>query len=80
LTRLKAEDLPKAGANLKATSQNLLSISAQIETIGHLSKVVLIAGLLLALWGALHSIGAILLAKFIAEGLITDKASAIAQA
>ena len=80
LTRLKAEDLPRAVANLKATSQNLLSISAQIETIGHLSMVALIAGLLLALWGALHSIGAILLAKFIAEGLITDKASAIAQA
>ena len=80
LSVLKAKGLPKAVVNLKMASQNLLSIRAQIGTINHLSEVVLIAGLLVALWGALHSIGAILLANFITKGLISDKASVIVQA
>ena len=80
LARLKSQDLPKAIADLKSTSENLRRISAQVDTVSNVGEVMLFVGLLLALWCIVHSLGALLLARSHAFGLSTDNASAIINA
>lgn len=74
LSRLKTEDLPKAVADLKATSEKLHSVSTQVDIAGNLGVVMLIVGLLLALWCVMHSLGALLLVKSKAFDAVTDVA------
>lgn len=63
LARIKTQDLPKAIADLKSTSENLRSVSAQVDMVGNVGLILLIVGLLLATWCFLHSVGALMLAK-----------------
>ncbi len=80
LARLKTQDLPKAIADLKATSENLRSISAQVDTVSNVGLVMLVVGLLLALWCIVHSLGSLLLVRSHAFGPDADKATAITNA
>jgi ABC-type transporter Mla subunit MlaD len=68
LDRLKSQDLPKAIENLKATSENLRNLSTQVDRISNVGPVLLVVGLLLAVWCFLHSLGALLLAHSYAIG------------
>jgi hypothetical protein len=63
LAQIKAQDLPKAITDLKTTSENLRTISSQIDMVGHGGLILLIIGLLLASWCIVQSLGAIMLAK-----------------
>jgi hypothetical protein len=63
LGRLRTQEMPKAIEDLKATSENLRQISAQIEIVGNLALILLIVGLLLAGWCFLHSVGMLMLAN-----------------
>lgn len=63
LARIKTQDLPKAIADLKSTSENLRSVSAHVDMVGNVGLILLIVGLLLATWCFLHSVGALMLAK-----------------
>lgn len=76
LARLKSQDLPKAIADLKATSENLRSVSTQIDLVGNMRWVTLVVGLLLAWWCIVQSVGTLLLAQSGAFGRETDKADA----
>lgn len=80
LARLKTQDLPKAIAELKATSEKLRSISSQVDTVSYAGVAMLVVGLLLALWCIVHSLGALLLARSFAFGPGMDKATAIINA
>ena len=77
LARLNTQDLPKAVADLKATSKNLRSIRTQIDTVSNVGLVVLACGLLLSLWCIAHSLGAFLLARSHAFSADTEKSTAI---
>ena len=63
LAQLKTQDLPKAIADLRATSVNLSQLSAQVDIAGNVGLALLVVGLLLAAWCFLHSLGALMLAK-----------------
>lgn len=63
LARLKTQDLPKAISDLKATSENLRSISSQVGALPNIGLFALAAGLLLSLWCVAHSLGSLLLAR-----------------
>jgi hypothetical protein len=63
LTRLNTQDLPKAIADLRATSEALRTASAQVDMASNAGTVLLVVGLLLAAWCFVHSIGALLLIK-----------------
>ena len=63
LTRIKTQDLPKAIADLKSTSENLSRVSAQVDTVGNAGLILLIVGILLSVWCFLHSVGALMLAR-----------------
>ena len=76
LARLKSQDLPKAIADLKATSESLRSISTQVDTAGKLGLIMLVVGLLMSLWCIVHSLGALLLARSHAFGPGTDEVAA----
>ena len=80
LLHLKTEDLPKAVADLKATSKGLHIVSTQLKTISQLGVVALMGGLLLALWCAVHSFGALMLARANSFGPSFEKTSASAYA
>jgi hypothetical protein len=64
LGRLNTQDLPKALEELRATSKNLSTINAQVDIVGNVGWVLLIVGLLLAVWCFLNSLGALMLANF----------------
>ena len=80
LARLKTQDLPKAIAELKTTSENLRSISLKIDAVSNLGLIMLVIGLLLALWCIAHSLGALLLARSHAIDSVADKATKIIHA
>ena len=80
LARLKTQDLPKAIAELKTTSENLRSISLKIDAVNNLGLIMLVIGLLLALWCIAHSLGALLLARSHAIDSVADKATKITHA
>lgn len=63
LAQLRSQDLPKAMADLKTTSENLRNIGAQIDMVGNAGLLFLVVGLLLAGWCFLHSLAALMLAK-----------------
>jgi hypothetical protein len=63
LERINAQDLPKAIEELKATSQNLNVVSAQVDLLGKGGVVLLVAGLILAVWCFLNSLGFLMLAN-----------------
>jgi hypothetical protein len=63
LERINAQDLPKAIEELKATSQNLNVVSAQVDMLGKGGVVLLVAGLILAVWCFLNSLGFLMLAN-----------------
>jgi len=63
LGRLRAQDLPKALADLKATSENLQSISKSVNLVGNIGDVLLVIGLLLSLWCFLNSLSTIAMAR-----------------
>jgi hypothetical protein len=71
LAQIKAQDLPKAIADLKTTSENLRAISSQIDMVGNGGLILLIIGLLLATWCMVHSLGVLMLAKSNASELIS---------
>lgn len=56
LAELNAQELPKAVAELKIASENLRTVSTQVEIAGNVGLVLLIAGLLLAGWCFLNSL------------------------
>lgn len=64
LGRINTEDLPKALAELKSTSHNLKIVSAQVGTVSNIGVVLLVAGLLLAVWCFLNSLGSLTLARW----------------
>jgi septal ring factor EnvC (AmiA/AmiB activator) len=76
LERLKSQDLPKAIENLKATSENLRNLSTQVESVSNVGPVLLLVGLLLALWCFIHSLGALLLARSQSFGLGAEPVTA----
>lgn len=65
LEQLKAQDLPKAIADLKTTSENLQSVSMEIDRAGKFGIILLIAGLLMSLWCLLNSLSTIALTSAI---------------
>lgn len=56
LAELNAQELPKAVAELKIASENLRTVSTQVDIAGNVGLVLLIAGLLLAGWCFLNSL------------------------
>jgi hypothetical protein len=68
LGRLKTQDLPKALAALRTTSENLRNMGVQVDIAGSIGMVLLVVGLLLALWCFVSSVGALMLARAIAVG------------
>lgn len=62
LERIKAQDLPKAIAEMKSTSQELTKVSAQVDMVSKGGVVLLGAGLILAVWCFLNSLGMLMLA------------------
>jgi len=72
LVRLNTEDMPKAIADLKTTSTELRNMSTQINALPNVGLAILVAGLLLALWSIVQSIGSLMLAKTDAFDLTTD--------
>jgi len=80
LGRLKTQDLPKALADLKTTSEKLQSISKRVDLVGNIGEVLLVIGLLLSLWCFLNSLSTIALTrsanfKFDRQTSISDKAN-----
>lgn len=63
LARIKTQDLPKAIADLKSTSENLRLVSSQVDSVGNAGLILLIVGILLSVWCFLHSVGALMLAR-----------------
>lgn len=63
LAQLNTQDLPKALEELRTTSKNLSTIRAQVDIAGNAGWVLLIVGLLLAVWCFLNSLGALTLAN-----------------
>lgn len=63
LAALKGLEFPKALANLKAASDNLRTVGAQVDMAGNIGLVLLIAGLLLAGWCFLNSLHMLYLTK-----------------
>jgi ABC-type transporter Mla subunit MlaD len=61
LERIKAQDLPKAIAEMKSTSQELTKVSAQVDMVSKGGVVLLGAGLILAVWCFLNSLGMLML-------------------
>jgi hypothetical protein len=76
LERLKSQDLPKAIENLKTTSENLRNLSTQVDSVSNVGAVLLVVGLLLALWCFIHSLGVLLLARSQAFGLGAEPVTA----
>jgi hypothetical protein len=62
LKRINAQDLPKAIAEMKSTSQELTKVSAQVDMVSKGGVVLLGAGLILAVWCFLNSLGMLMLA------------------
>jgi hypothetical protein len=62
LERINAQDLPKAIAEMKSTSQELTKVSAQVDMVSKGGVVLLGAGLILAVWCFLNSLGMLMLA------------------
>lgn len=56
LAVLKLQELPKAVSELKAASDNLRTVSTQVDIAGNIGVILLIAGLLLACWCFLNSL------------------------
>lgn len=63
LGRLKTQDLPKAIENLRTTSSELSKVSAQVNVVGNIGIVLLIVGLIVAVWCFLNSLGMLMMAK-----------------
>lgn len=61
LSSIKSNDLPKALADLRGTSENLHSVSKQVNVGGSLSKALLVVGLLLAGWCFFNSLSTLML-------------------
>lgn len=61
LGQIKTNDLPKALADLRKTSENLRSVSEQVNVGGSLSKALLVVGLLLAGWCFFNSLSTLML-------------------
>jgi uncharacterized phage infection (PIP) family protein YhgE len=64
LGRINTEDLPNALNELKRTSHSLEIVRAQVDTGSKVGVVLLVAGLLLAVWCFLNSLGALTLARW----------------
>lgn len=77
LGRIKTKDLPKAIEDLKTTSENLRNISAQVDIVGNVGLVLLVVGLLLAVWCFLNSLGSLMLASSKTHGS-KDRTSSLA--
>ena len=73
LARLNTEDMPKAIADLKTTSTELRNMSTQINALPNVGLAILVAGLVLALWCIVHSIGSLMMAKSYAFDHTTDR-------
>lgn len=61
LGSIKSNDLPKALVDLRETSENLRSVSEQVNVGGSVSKALLVVGLLLAGWCFFNSLSMVLL-------------------
>ena len=61
LIRLNEQDLPIAIKNLTATSENLRNLGEQVEMVESIGTIFLVAGLLLAGWCFLNSLGMLVL-------------------
>lgn len=61
LGSIKSNDLPKALADLRETSENLRGVSKQVNVGGSLSKALLVVGLLLAGWCFFNSLSTLML-------------------
>lgn len=68
LSRLKTQDLPKAIADLKTTSENLRNIRAYVDIVGSVGLVLFFVGLLLSGWCFLNSLGTLILVRSQAFG------------
>jgi len=77
LVRVKTQDLPKAVADLKVTSENLRDISARVDMVSNVGLILLVVGLLLAAWCFVSSLGALLLARSLASDLDTATTTVI---
>jgi len=75
LGRLKSNDLPKALVDLRETSDNLRSVSEQVNVGGDIGKALLVVGLLLAGWCFLNSLGTLMLVNSQRAGHITKLVS-----
>jgi hypothetical protein len=64
LGRINTEDLPNALNELKRTSHSLEIVRAQVDTGSKVGVVLLVAGLLLAVWCFLNSLGSLTLARW----------------
>lgn len=63
LTHVKSQDLPKAVADLKFTSEHLRSVSERVDLFGNVGMILFIGGLISSAWCFIHSVGALLLAR-----------------
>lgn len=61
LVRVNSQDLPKAVADLKTTSENLRRISDQVDIVNNVGVALLVVGLLIAVWCFLHSMSTLAL-------------------
>ena len=68
LGRIKSNDLPNALVDLRRTSENLRSVSEQVNLGGSLSKALLAVGLLLAGWCFFNSLSTLMLINTRATG------------
>lgn len=76
LGRIKSNDLPKALVDLRETSENLRSVSEQVNVGGSLSKALLVVGLLLAGWCFFNSLSTLMLVNSRTVGTSTKISSA----
>jgi hypothetical protein len=73
LGRIKSNDLPKALVDLRETSENLRSVSEQVNVGGSFSKALLIVGLLLAGWCFFGSLSTLMLANSRPVASVTNR-------
>jgi len=71
LSRLNAQELPKALEDLRRTSMNLRDISAQVNIVGNIGMALFVVGLLLSVWCFLSSLSAINLANAYTSSQVT---------
>ena len=61
LGRLKTQHLPKAIENLRTTSAEVSKVSAKVDIVGNIGRILLLVGLILAAWCFLNSLSMLML-------------------